>query len=384
MSKMRIQSLSSLILTIGISLFATLTCFSNDSRSATASPILCQEYASPKNISKLYASDNPVNFYFLDEDGNLNSKSLTTRMTNWSYEVGGNSESALSADEKLVYFTNISENTENSVNEMAASVGALSKATGVPAWRSEKLAVARKNNPNTRPRTFLYQQENNLLYVNSEGLAALIDKSSGEIRWKINFSAPISADPVLVRDQLIFSDDERRLHFLDLNLGQISRTIKLRQRAAAIYADNRQIIVGDQKGSVEALDRKTGNLLWSFKTGGAISGIVEIFDGFLITSFDNFVYAVAKENGDLLWKKRFSSRLREKPSIDSTKSIAVLIDGRRALFLDLAAKGLILSGVELTEDETFSDSPIIIKDLYILSAATKILVYSSKACPAIN
>ncbi len=61
------------------------------------------------------------------------------------------------------------------------------------------------------------------------------------------------------------------------------------------------------RSHVYAIDAKSGEIVWKFKTGNSVKNCIAFHDGKVFaTDIQGMVYAIAAENGDLVWKKDLS------------------------------------------------------------------------------
>jgi len=75
---------------------------------------------------------------------------------------------------------------------------------------------------------------------------------------------------------------------------------------AAIYSspvvDEKRMFVGDDSGRISAFCRKSGRMLWTYKTGARIVGTPSVEKGVLVFgSADKNIYGLDASNGALLW-----------------------------------------------------------------------------------
>lgn len=100
-----------------------------------------------------------------------------------------------------------------------------------------------------------------------------------------------------------------------------SSRILWRRKTAQIYdstpaVSGSRIFVGAFKpGSISALDRATGKLLWTLKAGGAVEASpIVVEDTVFATSKDRRVYAINPRTGRVRWVFRTGGELKNSPS----------------------------------------------------------------------
>jgi hypothetical protein len=99
--------------------------------------------------------------------------------------------------------------------------------------------------------------------------------------------------------------------------------------------DAHNIYFGSSEGFFYAVDKVSSKVKWQSRTGAAIeASAVLLEDKILVVSFDNFVYALARETGNKVWKRRMESRLTSAPVVQGdTAMIAPLRGDHVAMFL---------------------------------------------------
>lgn len=97
---------------------------------------------------------------------------------------------------------------------------------------------------------------------------------------------------------------------LPLNLAWASNIKGNVWKAAPIFADNKVFIgtiddANNKDCGVSALDAKSGNLLWHYKTNNSVKNAISYHDGIVMASdAEGFAYAISADSGKLLWQKK--------------------------------------------------------------------------------
>ncbi len=93
--------------------------------------------------------------------------------------------------------------------------------------------------------------------------------------------------------------------------------------------DEDRVFIADYKGRVFALNRLTGDKLWTTDTESPISGAVGAGgDLVLIGTYDAEVIALSQEDGRELWRAQASSELLAAPQTNGDTVVVQTIDGR--------------------------------------------------------
>ncbi|UCF17054.1 MAG: PQQ-like beta-propeller repeat protein, partial [Phycisphaerales bacterium] len=136
-----------------------------------------------------------------------------------------------------------------------------------------------------------------------------LNVTDGKTLWKFSATGPIGASPCYYNGRLYFGADEGfatgHLYCVDARSGSL---IWKYDAGAGIWispaCDGRKVYFGDRAGIFHAIDAKTGELLWTLKTGGMIlkpASFSLSADRIVFGSEDMHVYCVSPE-GKLFWK----------------------------------------------------------------------------------
>lgn len=97
---------------------------------------------------------------------------------------------------------------------------------------------------------------------------------------------------------------------------------------AGISADGELLFTANTVGEVYALDVKTGEKKWSYKTGGKIYGTPAVSKGIVVVgSSDHFIYGVDAQNGSLRWKLEAEKAVLGSPVVKKGKAYIGASDG---------------------------------------------------------
>jgi outer membrane protein assembly factor BamB len=98
--------------------------------------------------------------------------------------------------------------------------------------------------------------------------------------------------------------------FIDTADGHVIRKLSVKFVPSALLLGDDHLLVGDDRGNVTNLDVDKNVPIWTFRSGGKISGIYPVGGSdLLVTSFDNFAYLVDRQSGHVTWKRRQPARI---------------------------------------------------------------------------
>ncbi|MGL4668072.1 MAG: PQQ-binding-like beta-propeller repeat protein, partial [Saezia sp.] len=136
-------------------------------------------------------------------------------------------------------------------------------------------------------------------------------------RWvsdKINL--PMARIPMLVEGDVIFTGSEK-VSAIDRHTGKVIwsyytgdinfDTILNSDGVQALAVDEKQVYFGGSLKTIYALDKKTGELRWSFKTPGYILEKLAQDDERVYAVSNRQLYALNKVDGSLMWQSDFDS-----------------------------------------------------------------------------
>ncbi len=110
---------------------------------------------------------------------------------------------------------------------------------------------------------------------------------------------------------------------LSVGTGKVrwSRHIGASETSPVVVGNS--VYVGDWLGNVYSLDKRTGRILWTAHTGGAVKGGVAVSGGRLYAgSYDGHLYAFDLHNGRKLWRASGDPGLLGSGQFYSTPSVA--------------------------------------------------------------
>jgi outer membrane protein assembly factor BamB len=174
----------------------------------------------------------------------------------------------------------------------------------------------------------------------------------GRLIWKFQSQGPIRARPTLDGAYVYFHSDDGYLYKLNLANGdelwraQLTETPYVRippsqqgsrydHYASSAAIGNDIVYVGDADGVLHAFASDTGESLWRYRAGDAVSSTPAVYgDRVYFGSFDGKVYAVSADSGAVEWQHDSGAAIVSSPALAGGQ---VLIGSRSYDFFALDA-----------------------------------------------
>lgn len=351
----------------------------------------------------LNASDNVLELLLSTSIGKIIKVNTSNGEKIWESDLGGDTVSTPLIFENNIYLTNrpiknvINVNANdslvkadvnsqlNSENAFYLIVRAINKENGLTKWQTK---ISSKNDE-TRT-CYLFSYENNLIVIDDTGVLTALSKEDGTIKWSKTSNFTLTSPPFISDNTIALASSEKQIVFISAKDGEVVNKFSVPVELSALFYDSeaKKLIWGSRKGNVSAfkLDFKElpksessktqKGTNWKFKNGAEISHINSTERGFLISSFDNFLYLISKDKGGLIWKKRLSGRIAAPPLVYKNFIIVTNIAEPTASILDLNS-GKTINKISLPNDSYFICSPIFVKDKLILTTQRGIFAFEA-------
>lgn len=153
-----------------------------------------------------------------------------------------------------------------------------------------------------------------VVVADAEGGVRLFDARDGTVAWEAKLDAPVYVSPASKDSTIYVSTTRGRLYALGTeNGGQRWRyalpdsTVRL--AAPAVGKD--LVVFGASDGSVRALDRRTGQLLWSFDAKEPVTAAPLLAGGTVYAgAMNGNLYAINAATGQQQWKTQLEGRIK--------------------------------------------------------------------------
>lgn len=335
-------------------------------QSSTTPLTKCWEILSDDLRGTQNASDNTQDNVLLQNNEKIISINNLGKI-NWELDLEGNLLSKFLITNNKIYLA-----TQNVENTDKFYIHELSIETGLTIKKREIITQKK-----IRSILLVPYFENLIAVVNNESFY-LIDRDNGTLFDEIGNR--ITSNIEIKENLIIFVNDLNQIIEYDISKKVANIIFKSSKEINKIFVGNKnEILFADKLGSLFFLNKDLAKIIWKYRTGGDINTITKTENGFLVSSFDNYVYYFQKDVGKLLWKKRLEARNSGALSQKTNQYILSLNNGQIAFVLDLE-KGKIINQINLEENSFFVNSPVMLQDSVIFSTNKGILSYGIKGC----
>lgn len=263
--------------------------------------------------SILLQACSQVDDYLLGKDNTLKPETLKPLDSkvkvgkNWSVPAGSSHKPALYAKRKPVIQGDIIYTADTK-----GQVQAVNTVDGKIIW-SVALGKGVASGP-------IAGKDQIALGMNDSSLLVL-DKATGKIRWQKSILGEVFANPVFAKDKVIVKTVNGNVYAFDRNTGEQLWTVNhgapdlvLKASSAPVLMGN-LLLVGFPDGKLDALDLKTGALVWqrsiAFANGATdVERLVDIDadpivegDIAYLASYQGYLGAFHLEEGRFIWRK---------------------------------------------------------------------------------
>jgi len=236
---------------------------------------------------------------------------------------------------------------------------ALDAGTGVEKWRYETGGII-AGSPN-------FSGTNGVVVIDqAEGALHCLKLDSGELLWKTEGVERCDGSAGIGNGRIVFGSCASALHVYSVVGGKHLKDIEIGgdgQVAGGAVIDGNLIFAGTRDGSLICADAEAGDIVWSsdeaedqtFSTPAVTEETV------VYSSDDGFVYAVGRQEGNLIWK--FDTLGSPSSPVVAMDKVVVSADG--VLYLLSLADGRKLWSKEVSDEIT---SPAMVGGMVVVGA----------------
>ena len=342
--------------------------------SADGPPALSQpltqrwQYASEQTTNLTPATDGEQIYLPLTE-GSLISLQANNGRLRWRAEIGGEFSAAPLADARGVYVASETRRTASGqAHQMAGSLYALSRATGITMWM-RTLGAPLRGAMASDGRTIFAGSADGRIYA--------FRQETGEIIWHFQHSAAFASHPVLRGSRLYVGSEDGVLFALDQATGRPLWRYQTRGALrGAVSLAQQMVFFGSADGNVYALYEANGVLRWRARTGAGVQAVAYVGGGVVVASLDNFVYFLSPQRGDRLWKRQLAGRIAAQPLVGADGVLFAPLSGDVCVVLD-PRDGRPLNLLPVGEDNNTAASPVRAGDVVLVTTRQGLLAFGS-------
>jgi outer membrane protein assembly factor BamB len=170
-----------------------------------------------------------------------------------------------------------------------------------------------------------------VLCPTADGRLIFLDRASGRRVHETPLGSAVESTPALDADTAHVGTDDGELVGVDTRNGEPRYRLKLGQlvRSSPLPADGR-VFVGVVDGKTGALVSTdgAGKLVWTRKLGAVFSSPTLAGDLVLIGSDDGSLHAVDRQKGGLVWSCAIGGKVRATPAVGGDRAVVGGFDGR--------------------------------------------------------
>lgn len=329
---------------------------------------LCSQNLFNEKQIELVASDNNFeNVIFTIRNKTIISYNFITKSENWKLDVGGNLELIEITEKNDIYILTTVQTNEKRLFFLAS----ISFKTGIANWQKEIDLDS----------IYKIKQKDGYIIITAGKKIIFLDKMNGAYISEILISNNI--------EHIYFDSDGDLNVFSNETVSKISltelRILKVRDlqkdllgKTQKTLFNNGRIFVGKTSGEILALNSNDYSKIWKFKAGASISSLQVYKEYLIVSSFDNFLYLLNTENGQIKWKKRFNERINIEPYIKNNSVAVTSLVNDSVYILDLN-DGKTINQIKL-QDNFVNGKNILGENQLLIQTQKGIFIFSQNEC----
>lgn len=146
----------------------------------------------------------------------------------------------------------------------------------------------------------------------------LFDPETGAKRGRIKTKSSSSSSPAVAENLLYVASEngDGRLRCFNINSGKLVWVHDLSDVSAPIVLHDRALLIGNYDGEFYCFNRYTGDINWSYRTGGPILGGAAVAnDKVIVGSSDGYLRCFDFEDGEPVWEFSADEAILSTPAI---------------------------------------------------------------------
>ncbi|MBY0472649.1 PQQ-binding-like beta-propeller repeat protein [bacterium] len=220
-----------------------------------------------------------------------------------------------------------------------------------------------------------------VFFGGGDGFVYSVNTETGRVNWRYDLHSPVISKPAVSGGRLFVTTADDTVYALDAGTGKWLWHYKRRSSQSATIlgassplVDGNEVIVGLSDGFLISLSLNEGTLLWEKKLNSApkftdVDAHPVLESGILyVPSYDGSLYALKRQKGEILW--RFDSGGSKAVTLDEDKIFMPSSDGTvYALKKD--------GGKQIWKFELDGGTPtkLIVTDKYVIMGSTHQYLY---------
>lgn len=334
----------------------------------------CWETITPSPVVVGMGYDSSV-IYISSDDGSVRAVNITRGDQLWSAELGGAVSSNFLTNESNVFVVSRPIPESTGVEKQVSVLRSISKQTGVTNW-SSKIPISDK--------TYLLDGGSGfMIAAGSDGAVTAVSQDNGKIIWSITIAGKLTGRPDIRNERIALATTQNDVYIISNTDGMINKRLQMKFLPTSMsITEDGNFLVGDQRGNLALIGKKSGDTIWKFKNGARISHAVETERGILASSYDNFVYLLTAGSGAMIWKRRLSGRISDAPVILGDM-VFVRISGDKQAYLISLKNGKIVQKIEIGESDAVGQASLsAASSAIIIGGSSGVALYGLRSCPA--
>jgi outer membrane protein assembly factor BamB len=148
-----------------------------------------------------------------------------------------------------------------------------------------------------------------LIASKTDGEVGVLRAQDGSLVWRRTLEAPLAIPPSTADDLLFVGIKGGKVLALNRDTGDPLWTFAVGEDATGLLALKEQLVVGTRANYVYSLNPANGRVRWDWRVGGDVSGPPAADEkNIYFAARDNLLRAVDRKNGNLRWKQALPSR----------------------------------------------------------------------------
>jgi outer membrane protein assembly factor BamB len=147
--------------------------------------------------------------------------------------------------------------------------------------------------------------------------------------WRKSYNDPVTSSPSLHGKWVIFGCRDGNVYALERETGETLWTLKTPLGiGASPLVFSGQVVVADYGGNVSAVDAQTGTSRWQRKLPDrVVSSPSATNDRLMVGCYDGYAYCLSLADGTTLWKRKTGGRIRASTAATAGKFFVASYDG---------------------------------------------------------